>query len=311
MNLMRIKHSFDHLQALRCFVAVASHGGFTRAAEETGLGQPNISRHILNLEAILEVKLLNRVGRETHLTSAGKELLPMCQDLFARMESIEKRARDISCGSAGVVRVGATPHTLTSLVLPFLNVFAQSHPRVQVHLMEDSALGLLDCLLDSSLDFAVSSFITPPDCEYRRLFPVRLHLLVPLGHKWCNRRYVDCSELEEQPLLLLRGTFMSRQLLDKACLSYGWKPTVSLESSSAEALISFVEANRGLAIVPSTVILKSRNVVPLTLRVKGVDLSTWMSLVWIRHRYLSPAGRQLIASLCQYSKARNKLEVNR
>src|SRR5690606_21477971 len=59
------------LPGLAAFVAVAEHGGFSLAAERLHLTQPAVSKRIAQLEATLETRLFDRLGRQVVLTEAG------------------------------------------------------------------------------------------------------------------------------------------------------------------------------------------------------------------------------------------------
>ncbi|WP_432061586.1 helix-turn-helix domain-containing protein, partial [Streptomyces sp. S1] len=60
------------LSHLRVLLAVAEHGGFTAAAERTGMSQPHVSRSIAALEADLGAALLVRRREGVALTEAGQ-----------------------------------------------------------------------------------------------------------------------------------------------------------------------------------------------------------------------------------------------
>src|SRR3569832_1299032 len=64
---------------LRAFLVVAQTGSFSRAAEELHLTQPAVSKRIAQLEAELDIRLLDRIGRQVSLTEAGRALLPRAQ----------------------------------------------------------------------------------------------------------------------------------------------------------------------------------------------------------------------------------------
>ena len=58
---------------LECFLAVANHLNFSRAAQELHITQPAVSHQINTLEAELEVKLFHRTSKNVRLTQAGHQ----------------------------------------------------------------------------------------------------------------------------------------------------------------------------------------------------------------------------------------------
>ena len=63
------------LAQLRCVVAVAKHGNFTKAAASLHLTQPSLSYSIGKLEAELGVLLFTRLPRGVALTAAGTAIV--------------------------------------------------------------------------------------------------------------------------------------------------------------------------------------------------------------------------------------------
>ncbi|RUU32941.1 LysR family transcriptional regulator, partial [Mesorhizobium sp. Primo-A] len=65
----------DRLQQLALFVRTIETGSFSKAARESGLSQPSVSRAIAALEERLGVKLLLRTTRRITPPDAGQALL--------------------------------------------------------------------------------------------------------------------------------------------------------------------------------------------------------------------------------------------
>lgn len=80
----------DLVESLRSFCAVAAERNFTRGAERCGQPQPVASRRIAALESRLGTSLLVRTSRRVELTPDGEQLLPLAQDLLARVERIDR-----------------------------------------------------------------------------------------------------------------------------------------------------------------------------------------------------------------------------
>ena len=82
--------------------------------------QPALSRQIDDLEIELGLRLFDRVGRRIRLTPEGEDLLERSRDVLARAEAIRERARELTAGAVGRLRVGATSQTFQSVMAGFL-----------------------------------------------------------------------------------------------------------------------------------------------------------------------------------------------
>jgi DNA-binding transcriptional LysR family regulator len=144
------------LRHVRYFVTVADAGGFSKAAARLRITQPALWRQIRNFETELGLKLFERVGRRARLTVDGNDLLTRGRDLLAHAESLGERARVLTGGQTGTLRVGATPMTIESVLAGFSAQWSRHHHGVEVRLTEDSGSRLLDQLERGELEFAVT-----------------------------------------------------------------------------------------------------------------------------------------------------------
>src|SRR5690606_40248592 len=74
------------LAGLNAFIAIAETGSFSLAAERLHLTQPAVSKRLAALEAQLDVRLFDRLGREIGLTEAGRALLPRAYQILRSEE---------------------------------------------------------------------------------------------------------------------------------------------------------------------------------------------------------------------------------
>ena len=122
---------------------------------------------------------------------------------------------------------------------------------------------------------------TPSESELegRRLFPIHVLAVVPKSHPLNSKKSIDVTELAPHPLLLLRQSFLTRQLFDSACKMSHVSPRVLLESNTAQALLALVKAEQGIAILPSTVRLDKirQKVIPIRHNQRPIQL--WMSAI--------------------------------
>jgi DNA-binding transcriptional LysR family regulator len=84
----------------------------------------------------LDVQLFDRIGRRAQLTSEGEDLLQRARRVLTDVESLGERARALKSGQTGVLRLGASPQVMETLLAGFLPRYRRRHPGVEVHLVE-------------------------------------------------------------------------------------------------------------------------------------------------------------------------------
>src|SRR5262245_25851184 len=144
------------LRHLRYFVSVAEAASVSKAALRVHICQPALSRQIRDLETELGVRLFDRIGRRIELTAEGADLLRESRHVLAHAESLIERARSLVSGGAGILRIGATPQTMQSVMAAFLPRFKRAHPGVDIRLREDGGVRLYELVERGELHLALS-----------------------------------------------------------------------------------------------------------------------------------------------------------
>ena len=269
----------------------------SKAALRVNICQPALSRQIRDLETELGVRLFDRVGRRMELTAEGDDLLKRSRDVLAHAESLVERARRLVSGAAGVLRVGATPQTMQSIVAGFLPKFQRKRPGVEVHLTEEGGVRLYELVARGELHLALGGILTGGQLETRPLFPIRVLAVTARRPRWKRRNTIEVRELANEPLLLLSKEYGSRQLFDAACRIAHLRPRVVLESREPHSLITLAQAGQGIAVVPSTVRFMSRRIQIVPLIQDGRSLGVWGGLAWDPRRSLPIYAAEFIEDL--------------
>ena len=84
------------------------------------LTQSAASRQIQALEDELGLRLFARIGRSVRLTREGEDLLVRSLQSLFDADALGQRASALKTGEVGVLRVGATPQVIESLLADFL-----------------------------------------------------------------------------------------------------------------------------------------------------------------------------------------------
>jgi DNA-binding transcriptional LysR family regulator len=289
------------LRHLRTFAAIVDAGSMAKASARLNLTQPAASRQIQALEDELQVLLFDRIGRRVRLTSEGEELLRRSRRLLAEAESLAEHARVLKKGEAGILRVGATPQVIENTLAPFLGRYRDGHPGVEVQLLEDGAANLPLRLKAGDVQLATFA-ATEEAFSLRPLYPVYGLAVLPRTHRLGHRRTIDIRELAEEPLLLLRRTFASREWLDAACSVAHIRPRVLLESGAPHAIVALAAEGHGIGVVPSTVAIRDGRVRGAPLVQRGIAIGRWLAIGWDADRFLPRYAAQFVEGLAAHCR---------
>ncbi|MEU4114919.1 LysR substrate-binding domain-containing protein [Kitasatospora sp. NPDC028055] len=256
------------LQQLRYFLAVAETRHFTRAAEAEHVAQPSLSQQIRSLERELGAELFHRTRGNIALTDAGDALLPLARRILADTESARLAVQETVQLRRGRVRLGAPPSLCTSLVPDVLRVFRDRYPGVALGVREGGSRDLVRWLAAGELDLAL--IITPTSGEAAPALAVTelLHEALVLvsadrpggerpGGERRRRRTVRVAELDGRPLVMFREGYDVREAALAACRAAGFEPEFAVEGGEMDAVLGFVRAGLGPAIVPGMVAARS------------------------------------------------------
>ncbi|PWW00501.1 molybdate transport repressor ModE-like protein [Hoeflea marina] len=126
---------------LRSFLAVADHGNLSAAAGQLGTSQPTVSRHITELERILDRVLFRRSPGGRELTDAGQELIADVRRMGQAADSFARVALGQKAGIAGPVRITAS-EIIGALVLPAIaQRMREAEPDLEIEIVASNTIG--------------------------------------------------------------------------------------------------------------------------------------------------------------------------
>ena len=143
------------ITALRSFVAIAETGGVTRAAGLLNLTQSAVSMQIKRLEENLDLKLLERAGRQVVLSSAGEQLLTYARNMITLNDEIITKLTDK--GFEGEVSLGVPHDIVYPVVSKVLQQFRAQFPRVHVNLNASFSRQLKEGLARGEYDLILTT----------------------------------------------------------------------------------------------------------------------------------------------------------
>ena len=123
--------------ALQDFNLVAKHGGFSNASRASARPKATLSRHVMQLETSLGMRLLERDGRAFRLTEEGQILFARTQGLMAEITEISRELMSGQANPHGTLHVNV-PFTFGQMAMGRLAAqFARRYPDVRLQVTVD------------------------------------------------------------------------------------------------------------------------------------------------------------------------------
>ena len=121
---------------------------FSRAAEQLGVSNSHISKHIARLEQSLGYKLFHRSPR-LQLTDSGALLLPQVKAMIANFEALSVTAPGLKQLTSGLVRLSLPPLLAREAIMPALADLLRQHPGLKLEIkLQQSTLQAFSDNLD-------------------------------------------------------------------------------------------------------------------------------------------------------------------
>lgn len=233
------------LRQLRYLVALAEHGHFGRAAAACHVTQPALSMQIRDLEAALDLTLVERGPGGAGLTEAGEELAARARALTAGVKDLEDFARERRGLDARRLTLGIIP-TIAPYLLPRILPDLQAvMPGLELKVRETRTAGLLGELAAGDLDAVIAALPLEADgVESQALFEDTFLLATPADDPLIAQhpRGLPADRL----LLLEEGHCLRAQALGACEIS----DLSTFGATSLTTLLHLVAYGQGITLLP-------------------------------------------------------------
>src|SRR6201991_5218901 len=125
---------------LATFLAIARHRSFRAAATELGVSPSALSHALRNIEARLDLRLVNRTTRSVALTEAGERLFARISPAFRDIDDALEDLNLFRGKPAGTLRFTAARQSTQLVLLPTVTRFLKEYPDVNVEIVVNDAL---------------------------------------------------------------------------------------------------------------------------------------------------------------------------
>jgi DNA-binding transcriptional LysR family regulator len=255
---------------LRVLYEVARHGSFSAAAATLGYTQPAVSRQIATLEAEVGTLLVRRVPQGAVLTDAGRLLVERAEAIFARLLEAELELQALAGLEGGTLRLATFASAAASIVPLAIAEFRERYPLVELRIVMADPIESLPRLRGGELDIALSHHelgtaaddvaspaADPADgrsgVEVVHLFDDPMYVALPVGHPLAEPVPLDLTSFADEGWMLATHACPDSRLFLRACHAAGFEPRIAFQSDDYPAMLGFVAAGVGVALIPDMV----------------------------------------------------------
>ena len=253
------------LRHLRYFTAVVECKGYREASRRLHVAQPSISQAVSGLEDELGLKLFSRTGRRARLRPEGEIFYADAVRILQQAETAILTAKRAAQGQVGRLSIGFIGSATLSFLPDLVRRYKLEYPDVKLALHDLYPVELDKACDRGEIDIAITRTLSlerSKNRQSRLLLRDPLVAALPRSRKLKSKN-IRLADLANEPFILFHrqgapGVF---DTIVGACRSQGFSPRVENEPNSMQTILSLVEAEEGVAIVPaSTSNLRSNGV---------------------------------------------------
>lgn len=286
------------ISELVTFIKVAETASFSDAAEQLFVTQPAVSKRIAALEASLDLKLFDRIGRQIQLTEAGQQLLPKAKKITAEIKDIKRSLTTQDEVLSGELKMATSHHIGLHRLPKALKQYQNDFPNVLIEIDFTQSEDAYQQVLKGDTEIAVITLSNEenPMIESIPIWSDPLMLVVAHEHELAlskarSGQGINIQDLASTPCVLPDQNTFTRQMVDKVLGNHGLKPNVRMSTNNFDTLTMLVSIGWGWSLLPSTLVNKNHQV----LAANELILERRLGIIYHKQRTLSRSAAAMMA----------------
>jgi molybdate transport repressor ModE-like protein len=285
---------------LRLLVEIDRRGSVSGAAQAVGIGQSSASEHLRLLETAAGQPLVERNGRGSRLTEAGRVLAASASQALATLAAGEEELHALAGLDGGTIHIGASTTPGVYLLPDTLGCFRRDHPKVAVEVEIASTGEIVERLLAGRIQLALVGETTVDDRV--ALEPFLADEIVGVakpGLLAIRNGKVRPEILEVQTLLVRASNSSTRQIADRELSAAGVRPEGVWELDSSEAIKRAAREGLGVAFLSRYAVAEEveRGELESFRLASRAPIKRQLYVAHLARRPLSPSERGFVATL--------------
>lgn len=290
------------------FVEIVRQGSLTEAANELRLSKSNVSQKLAEMEADLDITLLERNTRAINLTPAGEKVYAICVGAVDALQRAYSEVRNELQDQEpqGTVSLSGSNLYLAEFVLPLLPELRRLFPKVRINLIGgDNRVDQKSQVVD--LRIRVGN-VDAEGANVYSLAPLERALCIHKSLLYKAQNLTDPNGLSALPLILRQQENPEWTFLSQKAHATHLVTSPELTMNSYELCVEAVRAGLGAAVLAKVVVrhdIKTREVIELLpeWKIPEIPVSLVVPLSRFRNTEVRAVTRYLTEKLASRSTA--------
>ena len=251
-----------NLEYYKIFYEVAKEQNITKASENLNISQPAISKTIKLLEEKLGGTLFVRTKKGVILTEEGKEFYSYINKAMEYINSAENKFSDLINLETGVIKIGVNSTLTKEFLLPYLEKFNKSYPKIDIQITNGITSHLINELKNGLIDIV---FLNLNNKDYGNDIDIikckKIHDIFIASKKYSklNDKVISLNELKNYPLIFQAKGSNTRNFLDNFLKEKNITLKPNIELASYSLVTEFCKAGFGIGYAVKEFVQKDLN----------------------------------------------------
>lgn len=267
-----------HLKLIR---EVAETKSLTKAKDALFLSQSALSHQLKEIENQLGTQLFHRVNKQLILTNAGKMVLDSAERILKDLERTELSIKKYVSGTSGTLRLATQCYTCYHWLPSLMTEFKKEFPNVEIEIFHNNDADVEDQVLEGKIDLAIIYENSErQNVDYHELFRDEIFALVPAGHPWTKKEYVEAKDFEGENIIIHSYPLESVSLFSQVLIPEGIKPNRVMQVQVTEAVVEMVKTGMGVNVMAKWIVepyLKDNQLALVPVTKRGIH-RTWQAI---------------------------------
>lgn len=237
------------LSDLRIFLDIINAGSLTKAAQQRGTSQPNLSRFLREIEQQLDTTLVHRDGRGVRLTTSGEKFKLFAEETLARYQSMLEDLSGMREGLPKTVDI-AVPMRTEHVFLPaLLRTFAETEASITLSSRESFSEAAMRDLADRRIDAMIGCLAPTAPCTGEEIAREAFYAIGLPRFLGTSTEPINMRKVLSLPLIVA-GPDRYLDHLRRAAEATGNEFLPARFCSAADAMVAFAAEGEGVSILP-------------------------------------------------------------